>query len=142
MSNVGFGPERSSSTATVADISLRCAKGFRIDRDDRELGTFRTPRCKALFHAGNAYKQERRARGTRRCHGVRHKNGEARCLPRSYGCVRSCPYRQTRILTPIWESSDASGTLDACQDHICWGADAPAEQRRASLPSAQYLRGP
>ena len=27
------------------------------------------------------------------------------------GYVRSCPYRQTRILTPIWESSDASGTL-------------------------------
>ena len=27
------------------------------------------------------------------------------------GCVRSCPYRQTRSPTPIWESSDASGTL-------------------------------
>ena len=29
------------------------------------------------------------------------------------GCVRSCPYRQTRIPTPIWDSSDASGTLGA-----------------------------
>src|ERR1700722_4219860 len=33
-------------------------------------------------------------------------------LQEQLGCARSCPYRQTRILTPIWESSDASGTLD------------------------------
>src|SRR5947207_15518058 len=32
-------------------------------------------------------------------------------LQEQLGCARSCPYRQTRILTPIWESSDASGTL-------------------------------
>src|ERR1019366_4778197 len=32
-------------------------------------------------------------------------------LQEEHGCVRSCPYRQPRILTPIWESSDASGTL-------------------------------
>src|ERR1700730_10080859 len=32
-------------------------------------------------------------------------------LQEQLGCVRSCPFGQTRILTPIWESSDASGTL-------------------------------
>src|SRR5580704_14401516 len=32
-------------------------------------------------------------------------------LQEQLGCVRSCPFGQTRTLTPIWESSDASGTL-------------------------------
>jgi hypothetical protein len=33
-------------------------------------------------------------------------------LQEELGCVRSCPYGQARILKPIWESSDASRTLE------------------------------
>jgi hypothetical protein len=58
-------------------------------------------------------------------------------------CVRSCPYRQTRILTSIWESSDASGTLAAAGSSGLPSAGSPsARELPLRLPRQSSIRKP
>src|SRR4029077_6783340 len=65
-------------------------------------------------------------------------------LQEQLGCARSCPYRQTRILTPIWESSDASGTLARSGSDRYAAVGAAGERWRATrfdtIPSQQENR--